>query len=96
MYGRGYGEAEVAVPEAHSDFIFSVITEEFGFVGACFVLCLYFLLIYKIIVVALKNKGEYENVMAAGIILHASFPCLRKYRNGHWCCSHHRNPTPSH
>ncbi|MBM7584451.1 rod shape determining protein RodA [Bacillus pakistanensis] len=68
IYGKGYGEAKVAVPEAHSDFIFSVITEEFGFVGACFVLCLYFLLIYKIIVVALKNKGEYENLMAAGIV----------------------------
>ncbi|PMX95296.1 rod shape-determining protein RodA, partial [Pseudomonas sp. MPR-R5A] len=46
--GKGFGTREVYLPESHSDFIFSIIGEEFGFVGASILISLFFLLIYHI------------------------------------------------
>jgi rod shape determining protein RodA len=71
--GKGFYDGVVAVPEAHSDFIFTVIGEEFGFVGSSLVLCLYFVLIYKIVTIVLKNKGEYEILVGAGVISMLTF-----------------------
>ncbi|ALC89528.1 cell cycle protein [Bacillus sp. FJAT-18017] len=68
MYGKGFNLAQVNVPEAHSDFIFTIIGEEFGFFGASIVISLYFMLIYRIIVIALQNKGYYESLIATGVI----------------------------
>ncbi|WP_059173640.1 FtsW/RodA/SpoVE family cell cycle protein [Bacillus sp. FJAT-27445] len=68
MYGKGFNASQVNVPEAHSDFIFTVIGEEFGFFGASLVISLYFILIYRIIVIALRNKGPYESLVATGVI----------------------------
>lgn len=71
--GKGYSNAEVIIPEAHSDFIFSVIGEEYGFLGSSVVVTLYFLLIYRIIRISLKNKGEYESLISAGVISMLTF-----------------------
>jgi rod shape determining protein RodA len=74
IYGNGLDSTlSVRIPEAHSDFIFTVIAENFGFLGASIVICLYFLLIYRIIVIALKNKGEYEALIATGVISMLTF-----------------------
>ncbi|MFI8684889.1 FtsW/RodA/SpoVE family cell cycle protein [Rossellomorea sp. NPDC077527] len=73
MMGKGFTDGQVAVPEAHSDFIFTVIGEEFGFVGSSIVLCLYFILIYKIITIVLRNKGQYEILVGAGVISMLTF-----------------------
>ena len=42
--GKGYLHNNVYVPEKHTDFIFSAIAEELGFVGGAFVIALLFLL----------------------------------------------------
>lgn len=68
MYGKGFNASQVNVPEAHSDFIFTIIGEEFGFFGSSLVISLYFILIYRIIVIALRNKGPYESLIATGVI----------------------------
>ncbi|RHW42592.1 rod shape-determining protein RodA [Neobacillus notoginsengisoli] len=73
MYGKGFHGAQVIVPEAHSDFIFTIIGEEFGFFGASIVISLYFILIYRIIVIALQNKGQYESIIATGVISMLTF-----------------------
>ena len=44
IFGKGFQNREVYVAENHTDFIFAVIGEEWGFVGASVVICLYFLL----------------------------------------------------
>lgn len=71
--GKGFYNGQVDIPEAHSDFIFSIIGEEYGFLGASFVVSLYFLLIYRIVVIALVNKGQYETMVASGIIAMLTF-----------------------
>lgn len=72
-YGKGFFKSQVDVPESHSDFIFSVIAEEYGFLGASLVISLYFLLIYRIVVIVLVNKGEYESIIASGVIAMLTF-----------------------
>lgn len=52
--GKGMNSAEVFLPEAHTDFIFSIIGESFGFLGAAGVIFLFFLLIYRLVTLGLK------------------------------------------
>lgn len=73
LNGKGYYEGTVYVPEAHSDFIFTIISEEYGFWGATFVLTLYFLIIYRIVFIALENKGQFESLIAIGVISMLTF-----------------------
>ena len=44
LTGKGFGERKVYIPESHTDFIFSVIGEEYGFFGGSIVIGLFFLL----------------------------------------------------
>jgi len=67
LTGKGYGNGVVAVPEAHSDFIFTTVSEEFGFIGSAGIILMYFIIIYRIFRIAYKNKGEYETLIAAGV-----------------------------
>ncbi|WP_249871595.1 FtsW/RodA/SpoVE family cell cycle protein [Oceanobacillus saliphilus] len=53
LFGKGMGSLEVNYPEAHTDFIFSVIGESFGFIGSALVIFLYFMLLYKLVTLGL-------------------------------------------
>lgn len=55
------------LPENHTDFIFSVIGEELGFVGAIFLLFLYFLLLYRAIVISRSSGDAFGSLLACGI-----------------------------
>lgn len=72
-FGKGFNNGVVYVPEAHSDFIFTVIAEEGGFLAGSVVIALYFILIYKIVAVATFNKGQYEQYIAVGVISMLTF-----------------------
>src|SRR5690625_1746453 len=54
LTGKGMKNAEVPLPEAHTDFIFSIIGESFGFIGASLVVFLFFLLIYRLVTLGMK------------------------------------------
>ncbi len=56
------------VPESHTDFIFSVIAEEHGFIGASLLILLFFFLIYRIIRIGIISKDRYGTYIAAGLI----------------------------
>src|SRR5699024_4509112 len=47
--------SEVALPEAHTDFIYSIIGESFGNVGASQVILIFFLLLYKLVTLGMKS-----------------------------------------
>jgi rod shape determining protein RodA len=55
------------LPERHTDFIFAVVGERFGFVGAAFLLCLYALLIWRALRILTLSKNLYGSMIAGGI-----------------------------
>ncbi|MFC1726838.1 rod shape-determining protein RodA [candidate division KSB1 bacterium] len=55
------------LPQQHTDFIFSVIAEESGFVGASVVIFLFYIFILKGINIACKAKNKFETLTAIGI-----------------------------
>ncbi|MGF3106003.1 FtsW/RodA/SpoVE family cell cycle protein [Rossellomorea sp. DUT-2] len=73
IFGKGYSDGEVYIPENHTDFIFSVIGEEYGFIGASVVISLYFLLIYHLTKTALDTKEPFNAYVCAGIISMVTF-----------------------
>ena len=73
IFGKGYFNREVYVVENHTDFIFTVIGEEWGFIGASFVICMYFILMYHLINIAMKVKDPYSAYVCTGIIAMITF-----------------------
>ncbi|MCI2960834.1 rod shape-determining protein RodA [Pediococcus pentosaceus] len=69
LFGKGFNVSNVNVPVRESDMIFSVIGENFGFVGSIVLIGLYFLLIYKIIQVIFDTKNEFYAYIAVGVIM---------------------------
>jgi rod shape determining protein RodA len=69
--GRGQENATQTqlnfIPEHHTDFIFSVVGEEFGFAGAALVLSLYALLIWRALRILTMAKNLYGALIAGGI-----------------------------
>ncbi|GLB59747.1 rod shape-determining protein RodA [Cytobacillus sp. NCCP-133] len=71
--GKGYGTREVYLPESHTDFIFSIVGEEFGFVGASIVVSLFFLLIYHITKIGMETKNNFYTYICVGVISMVTF-----------------------
>ncbi|MCH1626240.1 FtsW/RodA/SpoVE family cell cycle protein [Ferdinandcohnia quinoae] len=68
LEGKGFHVSEVNIPEGHTDFIFAVISEQFGFIGASIVISLFFLLIYRMIHIALESNDPFGSYLCAGVI----------------------------
>ena len=70
LYGMGLGQSRqkfLYIPEPQNDFIFAVICEELGFLGALFVMFLFALLIWKGIMIARNAPDEFSSLTATGI-----------------------------
>ena len=69
--GRGFMQGTQSrlnfLPEKHTDFIFTTLAEEFGFVGAISLLSLYTLVLVFCILSALKNKDRFSSLLTFGI-----------------------------
>lgn len=71
FWGNGIGNSNEKLfylPEAHNDFIFSVIGEELGFIGVLFVVVLFLSFIYFGFKIALQNQGKLRVMAAVAII----------------------------
>jgi cell division protein FtsW (lipid II flippase) len=71
LAGKGFlsgGHAQVWVPEVHTDFIFAVIGEQFGFIGASFLISIYFLLVYRLVQIALTCNDTFGAYLVSGVI----------------------------
>jgi rod shape determining protein RodA len=71
LFGKGYKLGTQSqlrfLPEQHTDFVFSVWAEEWGFVGCSFLLILFFFLLYRGLSIAFNSKNIYGSFLASGI-----------------------------
>ena len=71
LKGKGFLEGTQTklafLPEQHTDFIFSVIGEEFGFIGALCILVLFMFIIYRAIFIAIQVKSRFSSLVAVGL-----------------------------
>jgi rod shape determining protein RodA len=68
--GRGDNSTQTELlflPERHTDFVFAVVGERFGFAGAAFVLSLYALLVWRMLRILTLSKNLYGTLIAGGI-----------------------------
>lgn len=73
IFGRGLGFGSQSqlrfLPEAQTDFIFSVVGEEMGFVGAAMVLTLYAVLLWRLVSAARRAENDFTAYFMAGTAL---------------------------
>ena len=70
IFGRGLGEGRqklLFLPERHSDFIYAVIGEEVGIIGALVVLVLFCIILWRGVVISLTVKERFSSLLAVGI-----------------------------
>ena len=76
LFGMGLGEGRQKLfhlPERHTDFIFAIIGEELGFVGAAFVLILFIAFAWRGFRIALTAPDYFTSLLAAGITIMITF-----------------------
>ncbi|KAA3612273.1 MAG: rod shape-determining protein RodA [Calditrichaeota bacterium] len=70
LWGKGWMQGTQTqlrfLPEQHTDFIFSVLGEEFGFLGVCVVLALFFILIWRALLIAQNSKNLFASLIVIG------------------------------
>lgn len=70
VLGNGFGQSVQKLfylPEQHTDFIFAIISEEYGLVGACLLLLLFVLLAQRGTAIAIKAPTPYLKILAIGL-----------------------------
>jgi len=70
IFGKGFLNGSQSyldyLPEKHTDFIFTLFSEEFGFVGSILLLLIYALIIYKIIIIGSNTKNNFSRLYCYG------------------------------
>ena len=72
FFGKGFRRSSQGalnyLPENHTDFIFAIFNEEHGFVGAMFLVALYFALFYRLIWLASNVNKIFDSVVVIGVL----------------------------
>ena len=73
LWGQGWGHGSQTqggfVPYDHTDFVFSVVGEELGFVGAAVLLVLLGTVLWRGLIIALRARDAYGRLVAGGVVL---------------------------
>ena len=71
LIGKGLMQGQLTklkfIPEQHTDFIFSALGEEMGFLGSLLVLFLFFILVYRLIRISIDARTDFESLVVIGI-----------------------------
>ena len=69
LLGQGFNVSNLLIPVRESDMIFTVIAEDFGFVGGLVLLLLYMFLVYKMLRITLKSNNQFYTYISTGFIM---------------------------
>ena len=69
LFGVGAGKSSMKyiLPQSTSDFIFSIIAEEYGFIVAGLILFLYLILLFRIIIISYKSNSDFGKLVALSV-----------------------------
>lgn len=70
LWGVGFGESRqkhMYLPEVRNDFVFAIVCEELGFVGACLVIVLFAMLVWRGYHIAMNARDRFGSLLVAGI-----------------------------
>ena len=74
LFGKGFLQGSQSyldyLPEKHTDFIFTLFSEEFGFVGSLFILILYALIVWRIVKIGNITQVTLENYTVIVLLQH--------------------------
>ena len=80
LFGKGFGNATQAlngfVPEAQTDFVFSLYAEQFGFVGSVVLLGLYAWMIISTVLLAMKTESAFMRLALVGCVAMWTFQIM--------------------
>ena len=78
LVGKGAGKSvqKNFLPQSSSDFIYAIIVEEYGFVGAVLVIFIYFLLLFRILITAKKATTIFATLLVVGVGLPIIFQAI--------------------
>lgn len=72
LFGRGFMQGTQNIrnflPAQHTDFVFSVLAEEFGFMGALVMLALFIFMLYRMLDIALNAKDLFGSMLVIGVV----------------------------
>ncbi|PZV09073.1 MAG: rod shape-determining protein RodA [Leptolyngbya sp.] len=72
IWGQGLGQGAQTqlnfIPEQHTDFIFSAVGEEWGFVGSMVVILAYWLICYRLVIIAQNAKDDFGSLLVIGVL----------------------------
>lgn len=70
FWGLGFGQSRqkfLYIPEVQNDFVFSVVCEELGFIGAAVILCIFALLVLRGITISMRAKDKFGSLLGIGL-----------------------------
>lgn len=77
IWGQGLGDGTQTqlnfIPEQHTDFIFSAIGEEWGFVGSMVVILAYWLICFRLVIIAQNAKDDFGSLIVIGVLAMIAF-----------------------
>ena len=80
LWGNGFMNGSQTqldfVPEQHTDFIFSAIADQFGFVGSAVVLVLIWLVCWRLVYIATRAKDNFGSLIAIGVLAMIAFQAI--------------------
>ena len=78
LFGVGAGKSSMKyiLPQSTSDFIFSIITEEYGLFVSIIILLLYIILLFRIVIIAYKSKNSFGQLASLAVGLPIVFQAL--------------------
>lgn len=77
FFGYGWQHGRLTkghyVPAQHTDFVFSICGEEFGFIGSVLVLCMFAIILYRVLYIAKNSNNLFASLLSVGIFSYFAF-----------------------